>query len=211
MAPTLPRLYAIIDRACFGGEVAEIKDFARELILGGVTLIQYRNKTGDTCEMLEHARELKQLAGAMSSSPAVRLIMNDSADLCLAADFDGVHLGQDDLSPVGARAVLGPDKWVGFSTHTENQLREADQLPLDYIAIGPVFTTASKAKPDPLIGLDGIRRARGLTAKRLVAIGGITRENCRAAIDAGADCVAVIGDLLGKPGSAAKAFLRLLE
>ena len=114
--------------------------------------------------------------------------MNDRADLCLAADFDGVHVGQDDLSPEGARDVIGNSLWLGVSTHNPEQLAEADKTTADYLAIGPVFATRSKANPDPVIGLEGVRRARVLTRKPLVAIGGITRENCRSVIEAGADC-----------------------
>jgi thiamine-phosphate pyrophosphorylase len=107
--------------------------------------------------------------------------------------------------------VVGTQLWVGVSTHNPEQVREADQQAVDYIAVGPVFATASKANPDPVIGLDGIRRARALTAKPLVAIGGITRQNCRSVIDSGADSVAVISDLLKEPGQATEEFLRLLR
>ncbi len=132
--------------------------------------------------------------------------MNDRADLCLAAGFDGVHLGQDDLSPEGARKVIGTDLWLGVSTHNPEQLVQADQSTADYLAIGPVFSTRSKANPDPVIGLEGVRRARALTRKPLVAIGGITRENCRSVIEAGADAVAVISDLIRDPRKSAEEF-----
>jgi len=136
--------------------------------------------------------------------------MNDRADLVLAADFDGLHVGQDDLSPEGARKVIGDKLWLGVSTHNPEQVRAADQSSADYIAVGPVFATASKANPDPLIGLEGVRRARELTRKPLVAIGGITRANCFSVIEAGADAVAAISDLLREPGKSAEAFLRIL-
>jgi thiamine-phosphate pyrophosphorylase len=137
--------------------------------------------------------------------------MNDRSDLCLAAGFDGVHVGQDDLSPAGARLVVGERLWVGVSTHNPDQVGAADRQPVDYIAVGPVFSTASKANPDPVIGLEGVRRARALTRKPIVAIGGITRANCRSIIDAGADSVAVISDLLRDPREAAEEFLALLK
>ena len=140
----------------------------------------------------------------------VRAAPRGRADLCLAAGFDGVHVGQDDLSPKAARTIVGAQRWVGVSTHNPEQVREADQQPVDYIAIGPVFATASKALPDPVIGLEGVRRARALTGKPLVAIGGITRENCRSVIDAGADSIAVISGLRKDPGRAAEEFLRAL-
>jgi thiamine-phosphate pyrophosphorylase len=146
----------------------------------------------------------------VSAPQGLKLIMNDRADICLAADFDGVHVGQDDLSPVSARKIVGAERWLGVSTHNPQQVREADKTSADYIAIGPVFATASKVNPDPVIGLAGLRQARALTNKPLVAIGGITRENCRSVIDAGADSVAVISDLIRDPGKSAEEFLRIL-
>ena len=157
-------------------------------------------------QMLEQARELKRLLG-----DSVKLIMNDRADLCLAAGFDGVHLGQDDLSPEGARKVIGKNLWLGVSTHNPDSLSEADHSTADYLAIGPVFSTRSKANPDPVIGLEGVRQARALTRKPLVAIGGITRENCRSVIEAGADAVAVISDLIREPRKSAEEFFRILR
>jgi len=156
--------------------------------------------------MLEQARALKSRLG-----DSVLLIMNDRADLCLAAGFGGVHLGQDDLSPEGARRVIGPNLRLGVSTHNPEQVSEADRSSADYVAIGPVFRTVSKAHPDPVIGIEGVRQARARTPKPLVAIGGITRENCRSVVDAGADAVAVISDLLRDPRKSAEAFCRILR
>jgi thiamine-phosphate pyrophosphorylase len=156
--------------------------------------------------MLEQARELKKHLGASE-----RLVMNDRADLCLAADFDGVHVGQDDLSAESVRKIIGPDRWLGVSTHNPEQLREADLTSADYLAIGPVFATSSKEKPDPVVGLGGVRRARALTRKPLVAIGGITRENAASVIEAGADSVAVISGLLRDPRKSAEEFFRVLR
>jgi thiamine-phosphate pyrophosphorylase len=141
---------------------------------------------------------------------SVRLIMNDRADLALMAEFDGVHVGQDDLSPESVRTIIGPDRWLGVSTHNPEQLATADQTSADYLAIGPVFSTTSKDKPDPMVGLEGVRRARRLTSKPLVAIGGITRQNAASVIEAGADSVAVISDLLREPGKSAEEFFRIL-
>ena len=200
----LPRLYAIVDATSFPDAAGMIR-FCEELTASGVRLLQYRNKSASARQMLEHGRELKRRL-----SPSVKLIMNDRADLALAAGFDGVHVGQDDLSPEGARKVLGPSLWLGVSTHNPEQVRKADATSADYIAVGPVFSTTSKAKPDPVIGLEGVRRARELTRKPLVAIGGITRANCRPVIDAGADAVAVISDLVQEPGKSAEEFLRVL-
>jgi len=136
--------------------------------------------------------------------------MNDRPDLALMAGFGGVHVGQEDLSPEGARKVIGASLWLGVSTHNPEQVQHADGTSADYIAIGPVFATGSKANPDPVIGLEGVRRARALTRKPLVAIGGITRGNCRSVIDAGADSVAVISDLVREPRKSAEEFLRIL-
>ena len=200
----LPRLYAIVDASCFPDDRA-LFQFAEELLSAGATLLQYRNKVGSARQMLSHARELRRIAGDRA-----RLIMNDRADLCLAAGFDGVHLGQDDLPPEAARRIVGKPLWIGVSTHSPEQLRRADQSDADYLAIGPVFATGSKAKPDPVVGLEGVRAARALTRKPLVAIGGITRSNARSVIEAGADAVAVISDLLDDPRRAVEEFDRCL-
>jgi thiamine-phosphate pyrophosphorylase len=201
----LPRLYAILDAACFSA-AAGIFAAAEEIAAAGVTLLQYRNKSCNARRMLDEALELRAQLGAN-----VTLIMNDRADLCLAADFHGLHVGQDDLCPESARRIIGPARWLGVSTHNPEQLAEADKTSADYLAIGPVFATTSKANPDPVVGLEGIRRARELTGKPLVAIGGITRGNARSVIEAGADAVAVISDLLLDPGKSAEEFLRILR
>lgn len=201
----LPRLYCIADARCFP-ETSDLIRFAQELAAAGCSFLQYRNKSGNARAMLEQARELKR---AVDSS--VRLIMNDRADLCLAAEFDGVHVGQDDLSPESVRKIIGTNRTMGVSTHNPEQLRDADLTSADYLAIGPVFATASKEKPDPVVGLDGVRRARALTKKPLVAIGGITRATAASVIEAGADSVAVISDLLGDPRKSAEEFLRILR
>jgi len=201
----LPRLYAILDAACFSTS-EEFIICGEALAAGGCTLLQYRDKSGNARMMLEQACELKRRVGA-----SVKLIMNDRADLCLAADFDGVHVGQDDLSPDAVRRIIGPNLWLGISTHNPEQLREADRTSADYLAIGPVFLTSSKDKPDPVVGLEGVRRARQLTRKPLVAIGGITRANAVSVIEAGADSVAVISDLLREPRKSAEEFFRILR
>ncbi len=210
---------------------------AEELAAAGCTLLQYRNKSGNARQMLEEARELRARLGARADTEMPRppataelrsawtgegarphttasvtliMIINDRADLCLAAGFDGLHVGQDDLSPEAARLIIGA-RWLGVSTHNLEQLAEADQTSADYLAIGPIFATSSKANPDPVVGLEGLRRARELTRKPLVAIGGITRANGRSVIDAGADSVAVISDLLRDPRKSAEEFLGILR
>jgi thiamine-phosphate pyrophosphorylase len=196
----LPRVYAIVDASSFS-ETGRLLRFCEELAAGGVTLLQYRNKSGNARLMLEQARELKRSLG-----DSVKLIMNDRADLAVAAGFDGVHVGQDDLSPEGVRRVIGEELWVGVSTHNPEQLAAAENSSATYLAIGPVFATSSKENPDPVIGLEGVRRARSLTRKPLVAIGGITRANCASVIAAGAESVAVIADLINDPRKSAEEF-----
>jgi thiamine-phosphate pyrophosphorylase len=205
----VPRLYAIVDASTFRRAKepgAAMAKYVRELVKAGVRLIQYRNKTGSAREMLEQARGLKKAVGRMA-----RLILNDRADLCLAAGFDGVHVGQEDLSPEAARKIVGQRRWVGVSTHSRKQVREAERTSADYVAIGPVFATRSKTKPDPVVDLAGVRLARKATRRTLVAIGGITRANCRAVMGAGADAVAVLSDLRKSPRRSAQEFLKLLE
>ena len=211
----LPSLYPIIDFSCFAAKpdpIWAIVRYAEELIATGVTLIQLRDKSQPEHprRFLSCARELRRV-----TLDRATLIINDRVDICLAADADGVHLGQDDLSPAAARKIFdqvkdGKTRIIGFSTHNLSQVREADALPIDYIAIGPVFATGSKANPDPVVGLDGVRQARGVTKKPLVAIGGITRQNCSQVKAAGADAVAVISDLLESPAKAVADFLRVL-
>ena len=180
--------------------------FVEQLLAAGITLLQYRNKQGSAREILQEARELRRIAGTRA-----RLILNDRPDLAVAADFDGVHVGQHDLSPEAARAIIGPDRWLGVSTHNSEQLVQADKTDANYVAIGPVFDTTSKDKPDPIVGLDGVHRARILTRKPLVAIGGITRASAFDVIAAGADSVAVISDLLEDPATAVRQFLAALR
>ena len=202
---SVPRLYAIVDAACFS-TTKDLSWFAEELVAGGCTLLQYRNKSGNARVMLEQARELKLRVGGTA-----RLIMDDRADLCLIAEFDGVHVGQDDLSPQSVRAIIGEGRWLGISTHNPEQMREADRTSADYLALGPVFSTASKEQPDPVVGIEGVRQARRLTRRPFVAIGGITRRNAASVIESGADSVAVISDLLREPRKSAEEFFRVLR
>ena len=207
----VPRLYAIVDAAFFSN-TEELVAFAEQLVAGGCMLLQYRNKGGNARVMVEQARELRGLSQAGAPAPhGLKLVMNDRADLALVAEFDGVHVGQDDLSPESVRKIIGPERWLGVSTHNPEQMQEAHRTSADYLAIGPVFSTASKDRPDPVVGLEGVRRARQLTRKPLVAIGGITRANAISVIEAGADSVAVISDLLRDPRKSAEEFFRILR
>jgi thiamine-phosphate pyrophosphorylase len=207
--PRLPRLYAIADAAVLSRHQVEIGAFAEGLHQAGVTLLQWRHKSGSPQQILNGAAILRKAFAA----PDCTLIMNDRADLCVLANFDGVHVGQGDLPPDAARKVIG-NKLIGISTHTDAQVREAALSAADYIAIGPVFSTGTKLDAAPVVGLDGVRRARALTNRPLVAIGGITRQNARSVIDAGADSIAVISALFapGEPvEKVARDFLDLLR
>ena len=168
------------------------REFALELTDAGVSLVQWRDKGGSPQEVLMGASVLREVF----EGTGCRLIMNDRADLAVLAGYGGVHVGQGDLLPEDARRVVGAGAWVGVSTHNEEQVRLADASCADYVAVGPVFATGTKADAEPVIGLEGVRRARALTGKPIVAIGGIMRENARSVIDAGADSVAVISGLL---------------
>ena len=202
-----PRLYPILDVGCLPDrELTTVIHFAEELASAGCSILQYRNKISSPREILFHARELKRVLGNH-----LALIMNDRADLALGAGFDGVHVGQDDLTPDAARLVIGRELVLGVSTHNPQQLTDADNTSADYVAIGPVFTTSTKMNPDPVMGLEKLRAARELTSKPLVAIGGITRTNVGDVIRAGADSVAVIADLLASPRKSAEEFLKALQ
>jgi thiamine-phosphate pyrophosphorylase len=210
----LPPLYPILDFSCFAAKpdpLGAMLSYADELIKHGASILQYRDKVSPPMHFLSNARELRRLTLNRST-----FIINDRADLALACDADGVHLGQDDLSPAAARKIFdqvrdGKKRIIGFSTHNLWQIREAEAMPIDYLAIGPVFATASKANPDPVIGLEGVRQAHAVTQKPLVAIGGITRVNAHQVRGAGAESVAVIADLLDSPAKAVEDFLRVLR
>lgn len=188
-----PRLYAIADIDLLQARALDLASFTSELRAAGVKLLQYRNKNGSPQTILHDTALLR---GIFPAGGDVRLIMNDRADLALLSGYDGVHVGQEDLAPEDARSIVGPDRWVGVSTHSPRQVIEADETSCDYIAYGPIFATASKANPDPTVGLAGLRMARTETKKPLVAIGGITLENLHSVLDAGTDCVAIISGLL---------------
>jgi thiamine-phosphate pyrophosphorylase len=193
-----PRLYAIIDPTLLTN--SEL-DLAETLAGSGVELIQYRNKTASSRQFFEISRQLSS-----SLSPrGVRLIVNDRPDIALLAGAGGVHVGQEDLSVEEARAICGSDRWVGVSTHTLEQLAEADVTSADYIAFGPIFQTVTKKNPDPIVGTEILRKARQLTKKPLVAIGGITLERAAEVYRAGADSLAVIRDLICAPNPGVRA------
>jgi len=205
----IPAFYPILDTEVAMRRGIDPVKAAGQILDAGARILQYRHKaflSREAFSWLENIAVLTQAAGAI-------LVVNDRADL--AKMFNAaLHLGQDDLLPSIARRVVRPDTIVGFSTHNEAQLRAASEEPTDYLALGPLFGTATKENPDPTVGLDDFRRLRSLSNRPLVAIGGITRANAMQAIDAGADSVAVISDLFpedGNVGSRIREWLRLLS
>jgi thiamine-phosphate pyrophosphorylase len=189
----LTPLYPILDIDLLTARSLDVVSIATVWRAAGITLLQYRNKLGSARQMLGDAAHLRQIFATNSKA---RLIFNDRPDLALLSGFDGVHVGQQDVSAEDARKIVGSSRLVGVSTNSAEQIIEASKTDCDYIAYGPIFPTASKINPDPTVGLAGLKAVRALTAKPLVAIGGITRNNCRSVIDAGADSLAVISDLL---------------
>jgi len=202
----LPRLYPITDTLISGLSHAQQVE---RLAVGGASFIQLREKRASPRGFYEAALEAVSAARRLS----VRIIINDRVDIAMAIGADGVHLGQTDVPPEKARKLLGDKLIIGFSTHTLKQALAADSMPVDYVAIGPVFQTASKENPDEIVGLEMISEVRRSIAKPLVAIGGITMQSARAVIDAGADSVAVISDLLSTPNMSARtrSFIDLLS
>lgn len=181
--------------------------FAEMLAASGVELIQYRNKQASSRSLFEISLNLVNFLNPRH----LRVIVNDRPDIARLAGAGGVHVGQEDLQVEDARAICGAERWVGVSTHTLDQVREAGKTSADYIAVGPIFATSTKRNPDPIVGVDFICRARQLTSKPMVAIGGITLERGAEVFRAGADSVAVARDLLTapQPGARAREFLNL--
>lgn len=206
MLLVLPRLYVILDAALL--TVPET-DCAQKLADAGVRLLQYRNKAACSRELFESCCRLcSQLVPR-----GVSFLVNDRADVASVVDATGVHVGQEDLSAEAARQVIGTGKWVGVSTHNLEQFERAAATSADYIAVGPVFCTSTKTNPDPVVGIDFIRRVRTITNKPIVAIGGITVDRAAEVIRAGADSVAVASDILRAPdpGRRARQYIELLE
>jgi thiamine-phosphate pyrophosphorylase len=204
MKVAFPRLYAIMDAAVL--RMPELT-FAQMMAEAGVELLQYRNKGQPAGLLLQTCKSLvENLAGT-----GVRFVVNDRADVAAMVGAGGVHVGQEDLQVEDARKVCSKGCWVGISTHTLAQVKLADQTSADYIAVGPIYATTSKEKPEPVVGLGLLGEARKVTAKPLVAIGGITLNRAEEVFGAGADCVAVIGDLLAAadPRERAGEFLRV--
>jgi thiamine-phosphate pyrophosphorylase len=190
----IPLVYPIVDTSTLS-----LLDFrpvhaAAALLEGGARILQFRHKGFWSREVFAQGEEIAALCQAASAS----FIVNDRADYAHLLHA-GLHLGQDDLLPADARAVIGDPPIIGFSTHNPDQMRAARSEPVDYVAFGPVFSTVSKERPDPTVGLDALREVRALTERPLVAIGGITLENAPLCWSAGADSVAVIAAMLPNP------------
>jgi len=207
-----PPLYPILDATFLPADESRgevLGGLVRSLAEVGVRILQYRNKKGSDADILRDTAVMRAAAPAN-----LKLILNDYVDLVGEAGFDGVHLGQGDMLPHEARALLGPEAIIGISTHNDAQLLAAISEPVDYVAIGPVFATTSKENPDPVVGLEGVKLARRLTDKPVVAIGGITLTNAAEVWGAGADSIALISAIFGStagPAQSAAAFLKLLE
>ena len=204
-------MYAIVDVEVCARAGREPADVARAFMAGGARLLQVRCKSWDSGAMLDLARTI--VADAETAGAIV--IVNDRADIAVLAGAAGLHVGQEDLAPADARAVVGADLILGLSTHTPAQWRAAVREPISYLAVGPVFGSATKDTGHAAVGLDAVTQAAAAGAERnlpVVAIGGITLDNARSVIDAGAASVAVISDLLrGDPEVRCRAFLRILE
>jgi thiamine-phosphate pyrophosphorylase len=197
----LPRVYPLTDVQLSGLSHA---DQVRLLSLGGATLVQLREKQMPALQFYEQARA--------AATRGVQLIINDRVDVALAVGAHGVHLGQDDMPPEAARRLLGDEAVIGYSTHSVEQAKKALTMPIDYIAIGPIFTTSTKTNPSPTLGLEGLRAVREVIGNaQLVAIGGISHANAREVIEAGADCVAVISAVLSDPAQISHATQTLIH
>ena len=190
MVPMLERIYPIVDTATLDAFGLDPVEFATALLDGGARLVQFRHKGAYSAERFE---QLHRVA-ALCRDAGAQLIVNDRADLAVLVDA-GLHVGQGDLKPAPARAVIG-GALLGLSTSGIEQTRAAAAEPVDYVALGPIFATSSKADADPAVGLEVLRACRALTARPLVAIGGITLDNAAQVLEAGADSVAVIRGLL---------------
>lgn len=195
---SLPKIYPITDQRISG---LTHRDQAEQLAAGGAEILQLREKNMSPRAFFEQA---KAVVSAVRDF-GVTIIINDRVDFALALNADGVHLGQGDLPPEFARKILGNDAIIGYSTHSVAQAAAALALPIDYIAIGPIFATHSKNGHAEVIGLDGLRAVRRKSGDfPLVAIGGIDRSNILSVLECGADSAAMIGDIVGRDASIAE-------
>jgi thiamine-phosphate pyrophosphorylase len=201
----LPPLYVILDAALLPSDPIELTN---NLLAAGARLFQYRNKTSSSRELLQASQSLCLTVRQRGAT----FLVNDRPDIARLAGANGVHLGQDDLEVSAARTIVGTGGVIGFSTHNMQQFRATAESDADYVAVGPIFTTGSKVNLDPVVGIDFLRQVRKLTRKPIVAIGGITLERASELIDAGADSVAVISDILKarNPAERVRQYLEIL-
>jgi thiamine-phosphate pyrophosphorylase len=193
---TVPAFYPILDTGAAQARGLDPVRAAQDIVDGGARILQFRHKGFLSRQAFAW---LEEIAG-LTRQAGVVLVVNDRADL--ARLFGGaLHLGQEDLPPAAARTITGPQTMIGFSTHNEEQLRAATAEPVDYVALGPVFGTATKENPDATVGMQELRRLRPLTNRPLVAIGGITRASALSVLDAGADSLAIVADLFPEDGN----------
>ncbi len=193
----LPRVYPILDSDALAHRGIALQTAAAAFLEGGAGILQVRHKGHWSREFFESAKRI----AALCREAGAQFVINDRADIALLLDA-ALHIGQDDLSPRDARKLMGSEPMIGFSSHNVEQLCAAGGEPVDYVALGPIFGTASKRNPDPAVGLEELRRCRALIEKLLVGIGGITLENAPDVWQAGADSVAVIAGLLPETGTA---------
>ncbi len=186
----LPRFYPIIDTAVIATSLFKPIEVAEEAIAAGAKILQYRHKDNWTQTAFNEAKVI----GELCRQANIPFIVNDRADFAKLLNA-GLHIGQDDLPAPAARQIVG-SVIIGFSTHNAPQLKRAVGSPVDYLSLGPIFETKSKEKPDPVVGVDGLKKLRPLTDKPLVAIGGITLENAESVFATGANSVAIISGIL---------------
>jgi thiamine-phosphate pyrophosphorylase len=190
----LPAFYPLLDTGILARRGFAVAAATEAILEAGARILQFRHKGFFSREVFEQAARVSDLCRAANA----QFVVNDRADFAMLL-HSALHLGQDDLAPADARRIMEQGTIIGFSTHNQRQLREGDAEPVDYLAIGPIFGTVSKENPDPVVGLEQLRELRGVTSKPLVAIGGIALERARAVFAAGADSIAVIGDLYPDP------------
>jgi thiamine-phosphate pyrophosphorylase len=202
----LPAIYPILDNESLERRGLTVTAAAASLLEGGAGLLQIRHKGHWTRAFFDAASDVARLC----REAGAELVVNDRADFAMLLDA-GLHLGQDDLTPRDARRIAGVDRIIGYSSHNSTQLAAAGGEPVDYVALGPIFSTVSKRNPDPVVGVEELQRLRGLIEKPLVAIGGITLENAAEVLRAGADSVAVIGGLFPENTTAHSLRMRMEE
>jgi thiamine-phosphate pyrophosphorylase len=210
-----PRFYPIVDTALLAARGLDAVAVAEALVAAGARILQYRHKGEFTQARFDEARRVARLCHAAQA----QFVMNDRADFALLLARDesgtahraGVHLGQTDLPVAAARQVLGGVALIGYSTHNEGQIRNAVQMQVDYVALGPIFETGSKETPDPVVGIENLGRCRKLISRPLVAIGGITLETAGEVLANGADSVAVISAIVGDRGGISEVARRARE